>query len=60
MFTRILTQLERKRARSYLKEDGEKESVIRALASRAKRHLPQIEEDLTLLKELLQTYESLA
>ena len=57
MFTRILTELERKRAKAYLKADGEKESVIRALASRARRHLPLIRSDLDLLEKLLVTYQ---
>jgi hypothetical protein len=57
MFTRILTDLERKRAKAYLKADGEKESVIRALASRARRHLPLIRSDLDLLEKLLVTYQ---
>jgi hypothetical protein len=57
MFTRILTELERKRLRAYLKADGEKSSVVRSLSSRARRYLPQIEEDLRLLRELLETYE---
>ena len=57
MFTRLLTDLERKRLRAYLKADGERSSVVRALASRARRHLPQIEEDLQLLRSLLEAYE---
>jgi hypothetical protein len=57
MFTRILTDLERKRLRAYLKADGKKSSVVRSLSSRARRYLPQIEEDLRLLRELLETYE---
>ena len=35
---------------------GDKESVIRALASRARRHLPVIRSDLELLEKLLTTY----
>ena len=57
MFTRILTDLERKRVRTFLRADGERESVIRALASRARRHIPQIRKDLELLEGLLATYE---
>jgi len=57
LFTRLLTDLERKRVRAYLKADGERSSIIRALASRARRYTPQIEEDLRLVKELLETYE---
>ena len=57
MFTRVLTELERKQARAYLKQDGEKTLNIRVLAIRAKKFLPQIEEDTRLLKQLVQTYE---
>ena len=57
MLTRLLTDLERKRIRSYLKADGEKTHAIRILVGRGKKFLPQIEEDTTLLKDLLQTYE---
>jgi len=57
MFTRILTDLERKRVRAYLEADGERESVIRALASRARRHAPQIKKDIELLERLMKTYE---
>jgi len=57
MFQRILTELERKKLRAYLRADGEKGSVVRSLASRAKRHLPQIKADLELLEKLLETYE---
>jgi hypothetical protein len=57
MFQRILTEKERRHAKAYLKADGEKGSIVRSLASRAKKHLPAIEADLALLKQLLQTYE---
>jgi len=53
---RILTDLERKRVKAYLKADGERESVIRALVSRARRHIPTIKSDLDLLDRLLITY----
>lgn len=57
MFQRILTDLERRKLKAYLKADGTKESIIRGLASRAKRHVPQIREDLELLEQLIETYE---
>jgi len=57
MFTRILTDLERRRIRAYLKVDGEKESAIRTIATRANQFLPRIEQDIELLKALLGTYE---
>jgi DeoR/GlpR family transcriptional regulator of sugar metabolism len=56
MFTRILTDLERKRIKSYLKQDGEKEVLIRQLVSRARCQVPTIRSDLDLLEKLLKTY----
>ena len=56
MFTRILTAKERKRVQNYLKADGEKEAPIRQLVTRAKEHLPRIEEDMAMLRQLLDHY----
>lgn len=56
MFTRILTDLERRRVKSYLKQDGEKDSPMAEIASRAKEYLPAIRSDLELLEKLLATY----
>jgi hypothetical protein len=60
MFTHLLTDLERKRIRAFLKADGEKGSAIRGLATRARQFLPSIEEDLTLMHKFLQHYENSA
>ena len=57
MFTRILTDLERKQAKAYLKQNGERTLNVKILALRARKHLPQIEEDLRLLKQLAEAYE---
>jgi hypothetical protein len=57
MFTRILTDLERRRIKTYLKQDGGREAPIRKLVNRGKTFLPQIEADLVLVKELLSAYE---
>lgn len=59
MFTRVLTDLERRQAKTYLKQDGEKTLNIRVLAVRARKFLPQIEEDTRLLKQLVHTYEKM-
>jgi hypothetical protein len=56
MFSRILTEAERKKIKSYLKADGEKEMHIRVIATRAKQFLPAIRLDLDLLEKLLATY----
>jgi hypothetical protein len=57
MHPRILSQLEERQIRSYLKQDGEKMLNIRVLVSRAKKQLPKIKGDLELLEKLLATYE---
>ena len=56
MHPRILSNLEEKHIRAYLKADGEKEMHIRVIATRAKQFLPAIRSDLDLLEKLLATY----
>lgn len=56
MFTRVLTERERKRIQAYLRADGEKSTAIRQLVTRAKQHIPTIQSDLQLLEKLLATY----
>jgi len=57
MFTRILTDLERRRIDAYLKADGEKDAPMRKIANRARNYLPQIKRDVELLEHLMKTYE---
>ena len=57
MFTRILTQKERKRIQAYIRSDGERSSAIRTIVTRGKQFLPRIEADLALVKQLLNAYE---
>ena len=57
LFTRILTDLERRQAKAYLKQDGERTLNIKILALRARKHLPMIRSDLALLEKLMETYE---
>jgi hypothetical protein len=57
MFTRILTELERKEAKAYIKADGAKVTNIRVMIMRYKRDKRQILDDLKLLDQLLATYE---
>jgi len=57
MFTRILTEKERKRIQAYLRTDGERSSAIRTIVTRGRQFLPKIEADLALVKELVQAYE---
>jgi hypothetical protein len=58
MFTRILTEPERKAIGKYLKADGKKEVQVRKAVYRARRYLPQIKADLDLLEKLVAAYES--
>lgn len=55
--TRILTDLERKRIRRYLKADGEKDVNIRQLVMRYRKDKEKIRDDLALLDQLLKNYE---
>jgi hypothetical protein len=57
MFSRILTDLERKQIGKYLKQDGDKTVNIQVLVSRARKQLPTIKADLDLLEKLLATYQ---
>ena len=56
MYTRILTDVERRYVRKYIQRDGKKLIQVRKVVSGAKRHLPKIKEDLELLEKLLDTY----
>ena len=57
MHPRVLSPLEERQIRSYLKRDGEKNLNVRVLVSRSKKYLPKIKEDLELLEMLLEAYE---
>lgn len=52
MKTYILTELERKLIKAYL-EKGTTSGQLRTLKKRAKEGLPQLEEDLALVKKYL-------
>jgi hypothetical protein len=56
MFTRILTEVERKHIKAYLKQDGKKEIQIRKVVYGARKHLPTIQTDVDLLRKLLAAY----
>jgi hypothetical protein len=58
MFTRILTDLERRRIKNYLRADGERGAPIRKIVNRGRSYLPWIKADLDLLEKLLTTYDS--
>jgi hypothetical protein len=57
MFTRILTEFERRKIKSYLKADGEKDANIRQMIMRYRHDKQRILEDLKLLDQLLAAYE---
>jgi hypothetical protein len=56
MRSSILTDLERKQAKAYVKQDGLRNVNVRVLTVRAQRYLPRIEEDVELLQQVLDTY----
>jgi hypothetical protein len=51
-----LTDLARRQAKSYVKEDGHRTLNIQVLVSRAKRYTPQLRSDLDLLEKVVQVY----
>ena len=55
--TSILSELERRRIRAFLKADGEKVSSVRGLATRLRQNLAGLEGDLKLIREFLQHYD---
>ena len=57
MYTRILTDLERRRVKKYLNEDGRRDALIRKLVLRKRAYEPKIRADLALLDELVKKYE---
>lgn len=57
MHPRILSPLEERQVRAFLKQDGEKNVNMRVLIFLARKNLPQIRKDLELLGKLLAKYE---
>ncbi|MGA3405652.1 MAG: hypothetical protein ABSD49_07975 [Candidatus Bathyarchaeia archaeon] len=57
MHTGLLSELERRRIRAYVKADGKKPSALRGLATRCRQSRKQIQEDLDLIDEFLKHYE---
>ena len=54
---RILSPIEARRIKKYLAANGERDSTIRKLVTLFRQRLPQIEEDLTLLRQLSELYD---
>jgi hypothetical protein len=57
MHPRILSPLEERQIKTFVKQNGEKNLNMRVLASRARKNLPAIKADLELLERLLQVYQ---
>ena len=57
LFTRILTDVERRKIKAWLEKNGEKEVAVRKIAYLGKRDLPRIKSDLTLLEKFLASYK---
>jgi hypothetical protein len=55
---RILSPLEERQIRTFLKQDGEKNVNMRVLTFLARKNLPQIKRDLELLEKLLAKYHA--
>jgi len=53
----VLTDLERRRIRSYMKTNGERTPALRGLATRCRQYLPTIREDLALIEEFVKHYQ---
>ena len=58
MFPRILTDLERKRIKAFVRHDREKNLVIRNIVFKAKQNLPMLKADLDLLIKLIERYDN--
>jgi len=58
VFTRVLTDLERRQAKDFLKHNGAKTPNVQVIVSRARKYLPTINTDVQLLERLIQTYEA--
>ena len=58
MFTRVLTTLERRQAKDFLKHNGAKTPSVQVIVSRARKYLPNIKADVELLERLTETYEA--
>jgi hypothetical protein len=57
MNLRILSHLEEKQVKAFLKEDGQKNLNLRVLVLRARRSLPEIRRELALLEKFVRAYD---
>jgi len=57
MFTRVLTDLERRQVKDFLKHNGRRTPAIQVIVCRARKYLPSINTDVQLLERLIQAYD---
>jgi hypothetical protein len=57
MFTRVLTEHERRKIKAFLKANGERDVLIRTLIMRTRKYERQIRDDLALLELLRKKYD---
>lgn len=55
---RILSPLEERQIKAFIKQDGEKNVNMRVLTFLARKNLPQIRRDLEILEKLLAKYHA--
>jgi len=58
MFTRVLTDLERRQAKDFLRHSNARTPSVQVIVSRARKYLPNIKADIELLERLVQAYEA--
>jgi hypothetical protein len=57
MRNHIITPAEKLEIEKYLRQDGARTSTVRALVTRAKRSVPVIEDEIRLLRRLVERYK---
>jgi hypothetical protein len=58
MFTRVLTDLERRQVKDFLKHNGKRTPAMQVIVSRARKYLPNINADVGLLERAIQAYDA--
>jgi hypothetical protein len=58
MFTRVLTDLERRRIKEYLRANGERDRAIQNVVYRTRKYVPAIKQDIDLLEKLVRKYDA--
>jgi hypothetical protein len=58
MFTRVLTDLERRQVKDFMKHNGKRTPPMQVIVSRARKYLPSINADVELLERAIQAYDA--